>query len=64
MRLSIHDVRGQLVATIVDDVLGAGRHEHAWNGRGDDGQEAPSGVYLCRLETPAGVLTRKMSLVR
>lgn len=64
VRLSIHDVRGQLVATIVDDVLGAGRHEHAWNGRGDDGQEAPSGVYLCRLETPAGVLTRKMSLVR
>ena len=64
VRLSIHDVRGQLVATLVDGVLEAGRHEHAWNGRGNDGQEAPSGVYLCRLETSAGVLARKMSLVR
>jgi len=64
VRLTIHDLRGNLVTTLADAVKEAGRHVQNWNGRGDDGKEAPSGVYLCRLQTTDGVLTRKMSLIR
>jgi hypothetical protein len=38
----IFDVRGTLVATLVDAHLGAGTHERTWNGRGDDGRPVPA----------------------
>ncbi len=47
--LAIHDVRGRLVARLVDGELAAGAHEATWGGQG-----AAAGVYLARLTTPAG----------
>jgi len=50
-RLTVHDTRGRLVATLVGgQSLESGRHTLAWDGRNDQGQSLPSGVYLCRLE--------------
>jgi len=45
VRLTIHDPRGRQVATLVDGVMPAGRHQAAWNGEG-----ASSGVYFARLD--------------
>jgi hypothetical protein len=36
----------------------------SWQGRADDGARAPSGVYLYRLSTSAGIVTRRMTLVK
>jgi hypothetical protein len=47
--LTIHDVRGRLVARLVDGEFAAGAHEATWSGHG-----VVPGVYLARLETPAG----------
>jgi len=47
--LSVYDVRGRRVATIVDEVLPAGTSSHAWRGRDDAGHDLPSGVYFVRL---------------
>jgi hypothetical protein len=35
-----------------------------WDGRDDAGNELPTGVYLTRIETSAGAITGKITLVR
>jgi hypothetical protein len=52
--LAVYDLSGRRVATLVDSELTAGRHEVTWNCA-----EVPSGVYLYKLETDAGSLTRR-----
>jgi hypothetical protein len=46
----IHDVRGRLVQTLVDEAVAAGRHARVWDGTDDGGRPVASGVYLYRLE--------------
>jgi hypothetical protein len=57
--LTIHDVAGRLVATLVDDVRDAGAHALEWNGSG-----AASGVYFCRLRAGKVELARKLVLLK
>ena len=62
--LRVFDTRGQLVATLRDEVMAAGEHEVVWNGTDRNGQGVASGVYFSRLQTGAGILQEKMVLVR
>ncbi len=48
--LRIMNVRGQLVRTLVDDTVAAGRHARVWDGADSGGRPVASGVYLYRLE--------------
>ncbi|MBK8167977.1 MAG: hypothetical protein IPK64_18690 [bacterium] len=64
VRLQVFDLRGALVATLVDTRLPAGWHEAAWSGVDDRGQPMTSGVYVLRLWSEQGVRSRKMTLVR
>jgi len=57
--LAIYDLSGRRIATPVDSVQTAGRHEVSWNC-----EEIPSGVYLYRLETGAGTLTKRLVVSR
>jgi FtsP/CotA-like multicopper oxidase with cupredoxin domain len=64
-QLRIFDVRGKLVATLVDRDLPAGSQFADWNGRGDNGNGVPSGVYFYRLTVPGqATLTRKLVLLK
>jgi len=63
--LRVYDAGGRLVRVLVGgDMLPAGRHEVAWNGRDGAGRVAAAGVYFYRLTTPEGVETLKMTLVK
>ncbi len=62
--LGIYSPRGRLVRVVEDRVLTPGSYSYTWDGRGDDGGDVPSGVYLIRVRSGGEVLTRKMSLVR
>jgi len=64
--LRVYDVRGQLVAEIVNGFMSAGQHTVVWNGRRADGSEAATGTYLYRIEIGSrGASTaRKMILLR
>ena len=64
VRVQIHDVRGRLVRTLVDDVRAAGTHTLPWSGRADDGTEVASGVYFLRLVAGDQHLTQKMTLLK
>ncbi len=64
VRIAIHDARGALVRTIVDEVVRAGTHAASWNGLNSSGIAVASGMYLCRLEAGGVIKTRKMQLLR
>jgi serine protease AprX len=64
VRLTVLDVAGRLVRTVVDSRAEAGAHQVSWDGRGDDGSSARTGFYICRLVTEEGVMTRPLVLRR
>ncbi|MDH4036413.1 MAG: C25 family cysteine peptidase [Candidatus Krumholzibacteria bacterium] len=62
--LTVYDVTGARVQTLVDGALPGGRHSVAWNGRNHAGVPAGSGVYFYRLATSDRAETRKMVLLK
>ena len=63
-RLEVFALTGQRLAVLHRGPLPAGRHRIHWDGRDDAGHPLASGVYLYRLVSPGGVLTRKLTLLR
>jgi hypothetical protein len=57
--LAVYDLAGRRVATVLDSETTAGRHEVSW-----DCAEVPSGVYLYRLTTDSGSLTKRLAVSR
>lgn len=64
VNLTIYDVLGRRVATLVNEKLTAGTHVVKWNGRNFHGITVASGVYVYRLKTPDFTATKKMVLLR
>ena len=60
VKLSIYNLRGQKVKTLLHGEQPSGTHELIWNGRDEQGQPVGTGVYLYRLESRGGSLTRKL----
>jgi len=63
-RLSVYNLRGQLVRTLFNGEKESGRHSIVWDGRDDTNRSVSSGVYFYRLETPKHTSTRKMLMVK
>lgn len=59
VQLRVYNIRGQLVSGLIDSRLEAGSHEVVWDAGG-----LSSGVYLARLETPSGVRTARVVVVK
>lgn len=57
--LTVYDMLGRRVATLVDDQMSAGSHQVNF-----DASQLSSGMYIYRLEAGATQLTRKMMLVK
>ena len=64
VRLTIYNAAGQRVRELLDANPGPGRHTVFWDGGDRTGRPVAAGIYLYRLETPAGALTRRMTLVK
>jgi hypothetical protein len=62
--LVIHDVRGSVVATLVDGWLPAGVHTLVWSGFDDHGRRVPSGLYFYSLDVGDFHSVRKMMLLK
>jgi hypothetical protein len=62
--LSIYNVTGQLVRELTDGHREAGTYQVRWNGRNDDGQPVPSGIYFCRMKAGTFSATRKLALIK
>ncbi len=68
VRLTIYDVMGREVRTLLQGVEEPGYHQVFWDGTDDRGRPVGSGVYLYRIQAgpPAGGFTqaRKMLLLK
>ena len=62
--LAVFSLTGQRVAVLHQGQQQAGYHRLRWNGRDDAGRPVASGIYLYRLVTDEGILTRKLTLLR
>jgi uncharacterized repeat protein (TIGR01451 family) len=62
--LSVWDVTGRLVCTIVDGEVAAGRYQHSWDGRDRTGRHVASGIYFVRLQSGTFSATQKVIRVR
>ena len=60
-RLVVYNLRGQAVATLVDDLREAGFYSATWDGLDSFGRPVASGVYFARLT--AGTFSTQMKLV-
>ena len=64
VNVSVYDVRGRRVRVLADGQRDAGTFVEDWWGRDERGRAVAAGVYFVRLETRAGVETRKVVRVR
>lgn len=65
IRCVIYNIRGQVVATLIDGRLPIGRYEWQWSGQTDAGKQVASGIYITRFVSSAGYSkTLKMTLIR
>jgi hypothetical protein len=62
--LTIYDVAGRLVRTLVNRKLARGRHSEVWDGRDVGGVEVVSGIYFYRLEAGSRAIKKKMLLLK
>ncbi|MFO7653762.1 MAG: M14 family zinc carboxypeptidase [Candidatus Krumholzibacteriia bacterium] len=64
VELAIHDALGRRIRTLLSEHRPAGEQTAHWDGRGDDGLPAASGVYLARLRAGGGDRALKLTLVK
>ncbi len=62
--LGVYDLRGRRVVSLLADVVGAGRHELAWDGCDGAGVPVSSGTYVCRLRVGGRTVTRTLAVLR
>ena len=64
VKLTIHNVLGQELATLVDGIQPAGYHEVRWNGTNASGVPVGSGVYFFRIQAGNFVEMKRMMLLK
>jgi hypothetical protein len=62
--VAVYDVAGRRVRTLVDEVMPAGEHSAAWNGRDESGAGVASGIYFVRFQSSGYEFWRKAVLLR
>ncbi|MFZ5516023.1 MAG: FlgD immunoglobulin-like domain containing protein [Candidatus Zhuqueibacterota bacterium] len=63
VNVTIYNVAGQKIRTVVNDRVSAGYHEAAWDGLNDAGEKMASGLYFIRLDAFGFQQVRKMILL-
>ena len=65
IRLTVYNLLGQEVITLVNQGQAAGRYEVSWNARNAQGQAVSSGVYLYRITSSTGYTeSKRMTLLK
>lgn len=64
VRLTVYDITGRRVRTLIAENKAAGKYAVEWDGTNDAGRLVSSGLYFYRLSAGDFVKTRKMMLLR
>jgi flagellar hook assembly protein FlgD len=64
MKLSLVNIAGSRVRVLNEGVVRAGVYRVLWDGRNDQGQRVPSGVYFLKLEALGQSAVQRVVVVR
>lgn len=59
--LNIYNINGELIRTVVSEILPAGHFERTWDARDNNGKAVASGIYIYRLR--AGNFSRSANMI-
>ncbi len=62
--ISIYNLKGVRIRTLLAQMVGAGKHELVWDATDETGQQVPSGPYFYHLKTRSASLSGKMTLIK
>ncbi len=62
--ITVYDVSGRMIRSLVNSHMPGGMHEVTWNGRDRNGATVASGVYFYRLVAGEILQTKKMVMLR
>ncbi|MFQ5602336.1 MAG: PQQ-dependent sugar dehydrogenase [bacterium] len=64
VRLTVYNMQGQVIKTLVNTYKAKGDHQIDWNGLNERGESVASGIYYYQLKTDSKSFTRKMIYLR
>jgi hypothetical protein len=64
VRISVYDLSGRHVATLVDEVQEPNRYSISWDGTNSHGHDVPAGVYFIRYVAGSHQFARKAIVIR
>jgi hypothetical protein len=64
INLSVYNLKGQRVRTLTVGLLQKGSHDIVWDGKSDNGNTLPCGIYIARLQGDGFTLVSKLSLLK
>ena len=64
VKVTIYNVKGEMVKVLLDRVQESGNHSIVWDGSGSNGFKVSSGIYFCSVRANGSVKTRKLVLLR
>jgi flagellar hook assembly protein FlgD len=62
--ITIYNRRGHKIRSITDTIVVTGTFCESWDGRDDNGEFAPSGIYLVALRGPNWFMSGKAVLIK
>ena len=64
LSLKIYNIRGELVKTLIDEVVEAGSGFVVWDGTDGGGHKVASGVYFYKASSTGGTFINKIALIK
>jgi len=62
--ISIYNIKGQKVRTLLNKEMPAGSHSVTWNGKNKDSQTCSNGIYLIKMHTPGYSEIKKATIMK
>ncbi len=64
VQVTVYDVMGRYVATVLDEKYYGTTVTLAWDGTTDEGDPVPSGIYFLRMNVGSVTQTKKVTILR
>lgn len=64
VEVSVVDLAGRLVTTLLSNHLEAGSHQVCWNGNNSSGQQVSTGIYFVQLRSNQSMVSRKIMMIK
>ena len=64
VELSIFNVKGQMVKTLINESLNIGAYSVIWDGKNESGESVCSGIYFYQIKTQTETITKRMLLLK